>query len=183
MSADSSVMPKLDAFDDEFGRERPDIVGDPKPNTGFRLSTLIGLALAAGVISALALGWPNTSGPSRSELQSESAAIPNSGEKRENLDAAVNRLAREVEALKTENKELRQAQQQAANTIAALQGGEQDSRGSFVAWYSDLTALTFGIASQSEGGATGRRSAIARPKPREVLRRDDGGPISLEPPQ
>src|SRR3954463_7677554 len=114
MFADTSAMPKLDAFDDEFGRERPDIVGHPKPNTGFRLSTVIGLALAAGVISALALGWPNTSGPSRSELQSESAAIQNSGEKRENLDAAVNRLAREVEALKMENQELRQAQQQAA---------------------------------------------------------------------
>jgi FtsZ-binding cell division protein ZapB len=141
---------------------------------------VIGLALAAGVISALALGWPNASGPSRSELQPEAASAPYEGEK---LDVAINRLAREIEALKRENRELRQAQQQAADTIAALQGGEQNSRGSFVSWYSDLAALTYGIASQSENGTTGRRSAVARPKPREAPRREEGGPVSLEPPQ
>src|ERR1700682_2213781 len=92
VGVDASIMPNLDAFDEEFGRERSDIVADPPRNTGFRISTLIGLALAAGVISALALGWPNTSGPSRSELQSEPASAPNSGEKSEKLDAAVNRL-------------------------------------------------------------------------------------------
>jgi FtsZ-binding cell division protein ZapB len=177
---DASIMPRLDAFDEEFGRERSDIASDPRPNTGFRLSTLIGLALAAGVISALALGWPNTSGPPRSELQPEPASAPYAGEK---LEAAIQRLAREVEALKRQNKELRQAQQQATDTIAALQAGEQDNRGSFVSWYSDLAALTYGIASQSESATIGRRSAIARPKPREAPRREDGGPISLEPPQ
>jgi hypothetical protein len=171
-------MPSLDAFDEEFGRERSDIAGDPRPNTGYRLSTVIGLALAAGVISALALGWPNTSGAPRSELQPEPelASAPYAGEK---PDAAISRLAREVEALKKENGDLAQAQQQAADTIAALQAGEHENRGSFASWYSDLAALTFGIASQSEG----RRSATARTKPREVPRRDDGGPISLERPQ
>jgi FtsZ-binding cell division protein ZapB len=173
-------MPRLDAFDAEFEGERSDIVGDPRPRTGFRLSTLIGLALAAGVISALALGWPNASGPSQSELQPEAASAPPAGEK---LDAAISRLAREVEALKRENRELRQAQQQAADTVAALQGGTQDGRGSLVSWYSDLGALTYGIATQSENGTTGRRSAVARPKPREAPRREEGGPVSLEPPQ
>jgi FtsZ-binding cell division protein ZapB len=175
---DASIMPSLDAFDEEFGRERSDIVADPPRNTGFRISTLIGLALAAGVISALALGWPNPSGTPRSESELASASYPD-----EKPDAAISRLSREVEALKQANRELAQAQQRAADTIAALQAGEQDSRSAFPSWYSDLAALTYGIAIQSEGATTGRRSAIARPKPREIPRRDDGGPISLEPPQ
>ena len=40
---DARVMPNLDAFDEEFGRERLDI--DPPSKTGFRISTVIGLAL------------------------------------------------------------------------------------------------------------------------------------------
>jgi hypothetical protein len=169
-------MPSLDAFDEEFEREQTDIVGDPRRNTGFRIPTLIGLALAAGVISALALGWPSMFGVSRSELQGEASA-PNAGEKPE---VTINRLRRELEALK---EELTQAQQQAADANAALQPGEQVSRGALASWYSDMAALTYGIAMQADGGTTGRRSLTVRAKPREVPRRDDGGPVSLEPPQ
>jgi len=176
-------MPNLDAFDEEFGRGQSDIVDDPlPPKTGFRFSTVIGLALAAGVISALALGWPSMFGASQSQLQPEQAAASGG----ERLDAAISRLSDEVAALRRENKELHEAQQQAADTIAALQAGEGEIRGSFVAWYSNPAALTYGIATQSDGATTGRRSATARPKPREaapVPRRDDGGPISLDPPQ
>jgi FtsZ-binding cell division protein ZapB len=174
---DASIMPSLDAFDEEFGREQSDIVGDPRPNTGFRLPTLIGLALAAGVISALALGWPNMSGAPRSD--DREASTPNAGEK---PDATISRLRRELEALKQENRELTEAQQQAADTIATLQAGEQEGRGSLASWYSDVAALTYGIATQSDGGTSGRRSSTARTRPREVPRRDDG-PVSLEPPQ
>ena len=53
---DTETLPSLDAFDDEFGREHDGIVDAPPARSGFRLSTVIGLALAAGVISALALG-------------------------------------------------------------------------------------------------------------------------------
>jgi FtsZ-binding cell division protein ZapB len=171
-------MPSLDAFDEEFGRERSDVVSDPQPNTGFRLPTLIGLALAAGVICALAMGWPNIFGAPRSEVQTEASA-PSTGEK---PDATIGRLRSELEALKKENEELTQARQQAADTIATLQAG-QESRGSLVSWYSELAGLTYGIAMQSDGATTGRRSPTARARPREVPRRDDGGPVSLEPPQ
>jgi FtsZ-binding cell division protein ZapB len=170
-------MPSLDAFDEEFEREGTDIVGDPLRTTGFRLPTLIGLALAAGVISALALGWSSMFGVSRTELPSETSA-PNAGEKPE---ATISRLRRELEALKEENRELTQARQQAADANAALQLGEQESRGALASWYSNMAALTYGIAMQADGGTTGRRSV--RAKPREVPRRDDGGPVSLEPPQ
>jgi FtsZ-binding cell division protein ZapB len=170
-------MPSLDAFDEEFGREQSDIVSEPQRNTGFRLTTLIGLALAAGVISALALGWPSIFGAPRSEPQGEASAL-SAGE-----NATIGRLKRELETLKKENEELTRAQQQAADTIAMLQAGEQESLGSFVSWYSNLAGLTYGIATQSDGGTNGRRSSTARARPREVPRRDDGAPVSLEPPQ
>jgi FtsZ-binding cell division protein ZapB len=168
-------MPSLDAFDEEFGREHSDI--DPPSKASFRISTVIGLALAAAAISALALGWPASLGTSQSEPGVTSGEKP---------DAAIRRLAREVEDLRQANRELAQAQQQAAATIAALQAGEQEKKsGAFAGWYSDLGALTYGIATQSDGVANatnGRRSATARTRPREIPRRDDG-PISLEPPQ
>src|SRR5690348_4752419 len=145
-------MPNLDAFDDEFGREHTVVLNEPQRNTGFRLSTIIGLALAAGIISALALGWPNASGPTQSKLQADASSATAGSE---NMEAAIARLAREVEALKIENGKLRQAQQQASETIAALQGTEQDSHPNFVAWYSDLGTLTYGIPSQSEAAAAG----------------------------
>ncbi len=178
MTADA-VMPNLDAFDEEFGHEDTVVVSDPKRNTGFRLSTIIGLALAAGIISALALGWPNTSATPESKVQGDVTPARYGGEK---LDAAISRLAREVETLKTENRELRQAQQQASETISALQSSQQDNRGAFVGWYSDVGALTYAVPAQLEAAANNRRSATARSKPREA-RQDDRGPVSLEPPQ
>jgi hypothetical protein len=182
VGVDASIMPSLNAFDEEFERESSGIVDDPlPPKSGFRLSTVIGLALAAGVISALALGWPSMFGASQSQLQPEQAAASGG----EALEGTISRLSDEVAALRRENKELREAQQQAADTMAALQAGEGESRGSFVAWYSNPAALTYGIATQSDGTTAGRRSATARPKPREAapVPRPDGGPISLDPPQ
>jgi len=177
VGVDASVMPSLDAFDQEFGRE--DVICDPlPPRTVFRLSTVVMLALAAGLVSVLALWGPSLLGAVQTQ-QPEQAATP-AGEA---LDAAISRLSSEVAALKRENRELREAQQQAAETIVALQAGESEGRASFAAWYTNPAALTYGIPLSDAPGI--RRSATARPKPREVAppRRDDGGPISLEPPQ
>ena len=177
-------MPSLDSFDEEFGREDSDIAPDPRPKTGFRLSTVIILALAAGVISALALGWPNSSGAPRSDAQPDISALLQPGEK---PDAAVRRLAREVEALKKENEDLAQEQQQAAETIASLKASERSE--TFVTWYSDPAALMFSApmprneATAAAPAAPPRRSATARPKPREAPRIDDGVPVSIDPPQ
>jgi FtsZ-binding cell division protein ZapB len=173
-------MPSLDAFDEEFGREEQDIATDPRPKTGFRLSTIIFLALAAGVISALALGWPNSSGAPRPE--SDISVFLQPGEK---TDAAVLRLGREVEALKKENEDLVQERQEAAQTIAALKASEQG--GTFVTWYSDVTALMW-MPVHFDTTAAGpaappRRSATARSKPRETPRTDDSPPLSIEPQQ
>ena len=173
-------MPSLDAFDEEFGREEQDIATDPRPKTGFRLSTIIILALAAGAISALALGWPNSSGAPRSDAQSDISALLQPGEK---PDAAVRRFAREVEALKKQNEDLVQEQQQAAQTIAALKASGQG--GTLVTWYSDVTALMWMPVhfdtTAAAPTAPARRSATARPKPRETPRTDDSPPVSIEP--
>jgi FtsZ-binding cell division protein ZapB len=176
---DARALPKLDAFDEEFGREEAGIVDAPPPNPAFRLRTFIGLALAAGAITALALGWSAISSAPSSEETLQRATSSASSEK---ADETISRLRRELEALREENNELAQARQQAAETIASLQAGEQESRRSFTSWYSDVGALTYGIPSQGDGTVIGRRSS-ARAKPREAPRRDDGGPVSVEAPQ
>jgi FtsZ-binding cell division protein ZapB len=172
---DASDMPSLDAFDDEFGREDSDIEAPPKAR--FRISTVLGLALAAAVISALALGWPYPPGGPRSESEQASGEKP---------EAAIRRLTSEVEALKQANRELAQAQRQAAQTITALQAGEQERSATLASWYSDVRALTYQnpFSEAASGSTNGQRSATAaRPKPRDALRPDDDAPISLQPPQ
>ena len=174
-------MPSLGAFDEEFGREEQDTATDPRPKTAFRLSTIIILALAAGAISALALGWPNSSGAPRSDAQSDISAFLQRGEK---PDAAVRRLAREVEALKKENADLVQEQQGAAETIAALKASEQGT--AFVTWYSDVAALMYWpptFRHETTAAAPPRRSATSRPKPRETPPIDDNPAVSIEPSQ
>ena len=147
-------MPSLDAFDEEFAHDESEAEDTPpRLNREFRFSTLIGLALAAGLITAIALAWPNISGLSNPAY--------------EKPEAIIERLTRELEALKQENKELAEAQQQAAETVSSVQTAQQEQHAPFTSWYSDVAGLTFGIPTQ-EGATNGRRSATARPRPREV---------------
>jgi hypothetical protein len=177
-------LPRLDAFDKEFGPGPATILREPRPRTGLRFWTAIVLVLGAGVISALALGWP----PSDSWLRSETtaAAPPLRPAARDGGDEQVTRLQREIAVLKHQIRELTGAQQQAADTIAALQAAAQDSQSRVAAgyWYSDAAALTFGIVSRAEVGAvepSSRRPATVRARP-DLRGRDNGSPLSLEPP-
>jgi FtsZ-binding cell division protein ZapB len=171
-AAHAGVLPRLEAFDDEFGGGEAHSIAPARSNAAFKLSTVIGLALAAGAISALALGWPN--GPEAAKSTQRAVEKP---------EAAVERLMGEVEMLKREIRELTEEQQRAAHTIAALQAAEQEQRG-FATWYSDLAALTYGFRNQSDASAAvpGRRAAV-RSRPREVEQRDETAPLSLDPPQ
>jgi hypothetical protein len=169
-------MPRLDAFDQEFESEQVVSVNDARPPSGFRLSTLMLLALIAGVISALALAWSNTT-----ETRTDAPLQEASSEKPE---AVIARLVREVDSLKKQVRDLGSAQRQAAATIAALQSAEQELRGVSTTWYSDPNALTYGLTAQADAGIpTGRRSAIVRNRARDVQRREETAPLSLEPPQ
>jgi hypothetical protein len=168
-SVAAGVLPRLDAFDEEFGPEQAQLVANP--GRMFRWTTVAALALAAAAITVLALAGPDLASALRWDLSSPS----------EKPEAVIARLNQEVEALKSEVIELTQAQQQAADTIARLEAAGTEQRVAFAAWYTDPAALNFGI--HYENTAPPRRSATARPRPREPAPPRDDGPVSLEPPQ
>jgi hypothetical protein len=163
-------MPRLDAFDEEFGRE-PVAILRGQQRRRLRLRVVVGLLLAAAIATVLVVAWSIADEWQRPQAPLATASVP---------DEEVVRLVREVATLKQEIRQLTAAQQQATETIAALEA-EQDNRLRASFWYSETAALTFGIGGQSEPGATtaaARRAAAARPKPR---RREE--PLSIEPPQ
>lgn len=199
-------MPRLDVFDQEFGREPVAIArGGHRRKIRPKVWVLICVLLVAGVISALALGWPNGEGPFGFELQS--APPFQRSATREDANEQIDRLRREVDALKTEIGELNEAQRQAGETIAVLR---EDSRSALPSayWYSNLAALHFKVVSYAEPHAAAPppsapesrdpatsssqpESRVATPaprrarrEPREPARGGNGGPLSLEaPPQ
>jgi hypothetical protein len=180
--SDVSEIPRLDAFDEEFGREPVVILRDQRRKVRLRSSTLVVLLLGAGIVSALALAWLNADGWLRS------VPSPLQYASREGADEQIGRFRREVEALKKQIGELTDAQQQAADTIASLKAAAQEPRdpASSTYWYSDLAALHFGIADQPRPGIFApvlRQSAPARPDFRNTRKRDGGAPLSLEAPQ
>jgi hypothetical protein len=174
-------LPRLDAFDQEFGCEPEAMAREDLPKAKPRVWTFLGLVVAAAIISALAVAWSGAGGPFRLEGSTPAPADAS----REQID----RLTREVETLKQEIGDLTQAQHQAASTIAILKAAEQEARKPVPSyWYSDLAALVFGIDGEDEQpdavASPARRPLSARPEVRELRRRDNGGaPLSLEAPQ
>ena len=122
-------MPKLDAFDQEFGSELPaDAWENPRRRT---VRVLAGVLLAAAIISVPALAWFYADG-----LPLRPTSMSQPGEQRSEAAAEVDRLTREVAALKQEIRELTAAQQQSAEVIASLQAAEQDARNPPAYWCS-----------------------------------------------
>jgi hypothetical protein len=180
-------MPRLDAFDQEFGCEPESIEREELPKAKPRIWTFIGLVVAAAIISALAVAWSGAGGPFRLDVAPTASQVPPADAAKQQID----RLTRQVEALEQEVRDLTEAQQQAARTIAILKAAEQESGGpaSAAYWYSDLAALHFGIPDQVHEpdmvAGPARRPMTARPEARELRRRENGGaaPLSLEAPQ
>jgi hypothetical protein len=179
-----SEMPRLDAFDEEFGREPVAILRGQRRRSRLRFSIFVALLLCAGAASALAFAWRNGDGWLPFDLPS----IPSLPQltSREGTDEQVVSLRRQVEALQQEVGELTEARQRANETIASLRA-EQDAHDTPAStyWYSDVGALSFGIANPRPAAVAPPRSAAARPEIR-TRRRDTGGgsPLSLEaPPQ
>jgi hypothetical protein len=177
-------MPRLDAFDEEFGRE-PVAVLRGHRRRRLRFSTLLGAVIGAAIITALAWPWISADGRLRSEVQ---ALMPAAGN-RDAADEQVNRLVREVDALKKEVADLTEERQQAAERIASLEAAEQEpgDHPPSAYWYSNLAALNYGMAAsprQSIAAPPTRRSATVRTEGRDSHRRESGGaPLSLEAPQ
>jgi len=174
-------MPSLDAFDQEFGREPVAVLRAQQRRMTLR--PLAGVLLALVIISVPTLAWLSANGRSLSDGQLGSLGLQRAS--RGDSDGQVDRLLRQVAALKQEIEELTQAQQQASESIAALRAAEQEPHGPPPAyWYSDPAALSFGTTSVPRpvaGAPQPRRSATVRSETREPRRRDSAAPLSLEP--
>jgi uncharacterized protein HemX len=173
-------LPSLDAFDQEFEREPAAVLRARQHRRILR--PLVGLLLAAAIISLPIWAWLSVDRRPISDGEATPAAVQISG--RESSRAQVDRLLRQVAALEQEIRELTQAQQQSSESIAALKSAEQESRTSTATyWYSDPAALSFGTAGGPRPSAAvppPRRSATARSESRERPR-DGGAPMPLVP--
>jgi cell division protein FtsB len=167
---DAAEMPRLDAFDEEFGQDSVAIQRGQRRKTREWFWTFFSVALGVGVISVLALGWSAADRRLRLELQSAVVA-PISPPAGEGLEEEIDGLRRQVEALKHEITKLKDAREQTAQIIAALRAAEQESRDRVPStyWYSDPVALSVG-ESQPE-----REGIVPLPQPpptaRPALRR------------
>ena len=137
---DAAEIPRLDASNEEFGQ-------DSGARTGARFWTAFGVALVLAVIGVLAFAWSAADGRLRLELKSAIVA-PVSVRAHE-----IDRLRRQVGALKNEIAKLKDAREQTAQMPATY-------------WYSDPTAVSFGIESQPKReGPLPRRSPAGPPSP------------------
>src|SRR5262249_28081442 len=150
---DPAEMPRLDAFDEEFEQDPANILRAER--RGLRLFFLVGLALGAGGLGALAFALAAPGG--RLPVGLPLAAPPQAHAGRGAQDEEIDRLRRQLDALKNDVKELTEAQHQAAHTIAAMKAAEEDLRRHAPPpyWYSNPAALNFAIVSppQSAGFA------------------------------
>jgi hypothetical protein len=167
---DPPDMPRLHALDEEFGEDPVAVRHAHRSRTSARLVMLAGLVLGLGAISALAFAWSNADGRLRFEL--ESAAISPKTARHPAADEELDRLRREMAALKDEVKDLTEAQRQAAHTIAAVKAAEQELRRNAPApyWYSNLEALDPAIPRQRQWSTVAplpRRPPAARSESRE----------------
>jgi hypothetical protein len=147
-------MPRLDAFDEEFAQDPEAILRERRRRIIRRLWTFAAIVLGVGTIAALVLAWSKADGRLRLELQSV-VPSPHSAS-RERPDEELDRLHREVDALRNEIGDLtraqQRAQQQAADAIAALQAAEHDARSHIPPpsyWYSNPAALSLSVAGQA----------------------------------
>jgi hypothetical protein len=153
-------MPTLRGFDEEFGHN-PGVT-----QLGRTRSFLLGVALGAVILVGFALVWVAVDGGVRPKGASAAPTSPQMTAPAESHEL-VDRLLSQVEALKSEVRELTQAQQQPAHAIETIEA-EQESRNRAapVYWYSDLAALWSGAESRPEPWVVvplPRRPATARP--------------------
>jgi len=175
-------MPRLDAFDEEFAQDPKAIQRERRRRIIRRLWTIAAIVLGVGTIAGLALAWSKADGRLRLELQSVAPSLRSVS--RERPDDELDRLHREVDALRSEVGDLtraqQRAQQQAADAIAAMQAAEQDARSRTPAptyWYSNPAALNLSIAGQPPPNVVPpRRPAAAGRDSRDVRPRAQPGP-------
>jgi len=158
----AAEMPTLRGFDEEFGQAAGVTQLDRTR------SILLAVALGAVILGGLTLVWVAVDGGVRPKGAS---AAPTSSQNTAPAESRelVDRLLSQVEALKSEVRELTEAQQQQqpAQANAAIEA-DQESRNRVppVHWYSDPAALSSGAESGPEPWGVvplPRRPASPRP--------------------
>ena len=158
---EAAKMPTLHGFDEEFGQD-PGVTQLDRTR-----SILLAVALGAAILGGLTLAWLAVDGSVRPKVASSAPTSPRNTAPVESREL-VDRLLSQVEALKSEVRELTEAQQQQpAHAIAAIEA-EQESRNRAppVHWYSDPAALSSGVESRPEPWGVvplPRRPASPRP--------------------
>jgi hypothetical protein len=157
---EAAEMPTLRGFDEEFGQAAGVTQLDRTR------SMLLAVALGAAILGGLTLAWLAVDGSVRPKIASSAPTSPRNTAPVESREL-VDRLLSQVEALKSEVRELTEAQQQPAQANAAIEA-EQESRNRAppVHWYSDPPALSSGVESRPEPWGVvplPRRPASPRP--------------------
>src|SRR5215831_12928273 len=181
---DPAEMPRLDVFDEEFGQDPATILRAER--RGLRLLSFLGIALGAGVIGALALAWSTADGRLRLELQSATTSQRNA--ERAAQDEEIDRLRRQIDALKNDVNGLTETQHQAAHTIAAMRTAEEDLRRHVPPpyWYSNPATLDLALAKHPPPAGFApppRRPTTARSESRDLRKREGAAPASPAAPQ
>jgi cell division protein FtsB len=137
-NSSESLLPGLEAFDEEFGREPTDILHNEQPGQR-RFSRFIWAVLATVLIAALVWLWVRADWGVLNEVQ---AFLPISRSTVSDTSAEeLDRLVREVATLKQEIADLTEARQNALDRIASLDA--EETRTPAMYWYSDLSALKY----------------------------------------
>jgi hypothetical protein len=154
---EAAEMPTLRGFDEEFGQAAGVTQLDRTR------SILLAVALGAAILGGLTLVWLAVDGSVRPKVALSAPTSPQNTAPIESREL-VDRLLSQVEALKSEVRELTEAQQQPARAIEAEQ--ESRNRAPPVYWYSDPAALSSGAESGPEPWGVvplPRRPASPRP--------------------
>jgi hypothetical protein len=183
-SGTAEILPRLEAFDAEFNLEH-EVFLLPQRGAGARLLAVIGVLLGVAVVSALALAWQNGDERLRSLIRSVPLSEQTGSD--EKPEQQIDRLTREVAALKDEIKQLTEAQSQPVERGASSSTGEDEGADHAAShWYSDPVVLSYGIAGQPGSAAVSappRRQGTARQETRNTRKRESASPLSLEAPQ
>ena len=99
-------------------------------------SILLAVALGAAILGGLTLAWSAVDGSVRPKVALSAPTSPRNTAPAESREF-VDRLLSQVEALKSEVRELTEAQQQPAHAIAAIEAEQESRRAPPVYWYSD----------------------------------------------
>ena len=117
--SEAAEMPTLRGFDEEFGQAAGVTQLDRTR------SMLLAVALGAAILGGLTLAWLAVDGSVRPKVAFSAPTSPRNTAPVESREL-VDRLLSQVEALKSEVRELTEAQQQPAHAIAAIEA-EQES--------------------------------------------------------